>query len=334
MIYISDRKALEDYLLDTGLVNKKDGYQIDYLQGGVSCTTVLVQANEQDFIVKQALEKLNVAEEWLCDTNRIRIEMESNEVYHNLVPENAPKVVSYDADNYIFVREAAPASCRTWKSDLMSGLLDFEVATKVIQTLAIVHNKCAGDKEIEQGFADKSVFYNLRINPYIEFILHKHQDLTAYAKPVIDELMDSKITLVHGDYSPKNIILNERKVIVTDFEVAHYGHPCFDIGFLSNHLILKSIHMSSFGDAFLAMLRYVLKIYFDQINYIAKDQLESNFLKVLPLLMIARVDGKSPVEYIVKPEVKELVRSIAYEIIKESILTSSDLLDLLSMRLV
>jgi aminoglycoside phosphotransferase (APT) family kinase protein len=221
-----------------------------------------------------------------------------------------------------------------WKTDLMAGRLDFQVGKKVMDTLAVVHNHCATDQEVAQEFADNQIFYELRISPYIEFTCEKHPKLKEYAAPIIKELMESKITLVHGDYSPKNVVVFDETVYITDFEVAHYGHPAFDLGFLCNHLILKSIHMRDFGDGFLAMLRYLLDSYFEKCHYMDKEELEQSFLKLLPLLMIARVDGKSPVEYLVDPAVKEFVRMVAYGLIDQKILKIRDLLDYLYERVI
>jgi len=302
---------------------------ITYCGGGVSGTVAFVTIDGRDMIVKQALAKLKVAEEWLCDPNRMQIEMKSNEIYHRHVPENVPEVYFYDHDNYIFGREAAPEHAVMWKSNLMGGLLDFVIAEKVMRSLVIIHNECAKDREVAEFFADKTIFYELRISPYIKFILKKHPELTEYAQPVIAELMDSAITLVHGDYSPKNVMQDGRKVYLMDFEVAHYGHPSFDLAFLSNHLILKSVYNHRFGAAYLSMLQHILNLYFTEMNYMDKTALEESYLKLLPLLMIARVDGKSPVEYLTEPADKELVRTMAYALINNQVLRREDMLKLI-----
>lgn len=329
MIDISTEEVFKKYLIDKKIVNENEDVTITYLGGGVSATTAFVKAGGKDMLIKQGLEKLKVKEEWLCDPKRMEVEMRSNDVYYKLVPENVPKVLFYDEENYVFGREAAPESSRMWKADLMTSLLDYTVAEKVMRTLVIVHNECAKDSQVAKEFEDKEIFYELRIAPYIEFTLQKYPQLVAYAKPIIAELMDSKITLVHGDYSPKNVVLEERKVFVTDFEVAHYGHPSFDLGFLSNHLVLKAIHIRKHGLGYLSMLKYILNIYFTEMNYMDKQELEVSFLKLLPLLMLARVDGKSPVEYIVDEGEKELVRNIALRLIKEEAFSLKKLFDIL-----
>jgi hypothetical protein len=206
-----------------------------------------------------------------------------------------------------------------WKADLMEGLLDFQVAEKSISSLALVHSGCTGDKKVEEVFGNKQIFYELRISPYIEFTVGKHPDLQAFAAPIVKELMESKITLIHGDYSPKNIMVSDRNIAILDFEVAHYGHPSFDLAFFSNHFILKAVKNKQWAGAYITMLEYMLGIYFSKINYMSKTGLEKSFVRLLSLLMLARVDGKSPVEYLTEADDKELVRLLAYRIINGGI---------------
>ncbi|MCL2616235.1 MAG: phosphotransferase [Defluviitaleaceae bacterium] len=320
MIDISSQETLIQYLLDKNHINSKDGCSINYCGGGVSGTVAFVKADGREMIVKQALAKLKVAEEWLCDPNRMQIEMKSNEIYHRHVPENTPEVYFYDHDNYIFGREAAPEHAVMWKSNLMAGQIDVVIAEKVMRSLCIVHNESAKDKEVAEFFADKAIFHDLRISPYLRFILNKHPQLEAYTQPIIHELMESAITLVHGDYSPKNVMQDGHKVYLMDFEVAHYGHPSFDLGFLSNHLILKAVHNNHIGAAYLSVLDHMLNLYFTEMNYMNKAELEVSYMKLLPLLMIARVDGKSPVEYLVgNAKKQQLVRDMAYALIDNKV---------------
>jgi len=329
MIDISNLETLKQYLLDRGISKADDDCRIDYCGGGVSGTVAFVQINGRDMIIKQALAKLKVAEDWQCDPNRMQIEMKSNDIYHKLVPDNAPEVYFYDHDNYILGRAAAPEHCVMWKSDLLGGILDFDVAKKVIYSLVTVHNECSRDKQAAEDFADKAIFYDLRIAPYIEFILKKHPQLTDFTKPIIAELMDSAITLIHGDFSPKNIMLDKRKVYIMDFEVAHYGHPSFDLAFFSTHFVLKSVKNRQFGAVYLDMLNYMLGIYFDRVDCMDKTALENSYVRLLSLIMIARVDGKSPAEYLTDDGDKELMRSMAFEIINRNVTTIKDMLALI-----
>lgn len=328
MVDISNKEELTEYLKAKELINEADGYSINYCNGGVSGTVAFVYAGDKPMIIKQALAQLKTKEIWFCDPTRMKIEYESNTIYNQLMPENAPKVYFYDDVNYIYGREAAPESCTMWKADLLSGLLDFEAARKVIESLVIVHNACAKDTNIETIFGDKKVFYELRISPYIEFIVGKYPQLSEFAKPICYDLMNCSISLVHGDFSPKNILIDGRKICILDYEVAHYGHPAFDLAFFSNHFILKAIKNKQWAAAYINMLTYMLAIYFENMDYMDKKQLETFFVKTLSLLMIARVDGKSPAEYITEVSDKELIRKLAFEIIDRKLVYYPDVMSL------
>ncbi|HHW11397.1 MAG TPA: phosphotransferase [Firmicutes bacterium] len=331
MIDISNQKILEEYLRQRKLISDADGFKLEYCKGGVSGTVVYVERPGKPLIIKQALAKLKVKETWLCDPNRMNIEYESNKIYHELMPENAPEVYFYDEENYIFGREAVPAGCTMWKADLLDGLLDFKIAQKAIETMAVVHKECAGDPAVAAKFADKKIFYDLRISPYIVFTVGKHPQLQAYADRVSTELMEREITLVHGDYSPKNIMVVGRGIKVLDYEVAHYGHPAFDLAFFSNHFILKAVKNPQFAQAYLNMLAYMIGLYFDRVDYMDRTELESCYIRTLALLMIARVDGKSPVEYLTaEPEKQELVRRMTFGLVAEKIENFADALRLIS----
>lgn len=319
MIDLSNQSVLELYLQKKGLVSEGDGHSVHYCNGGVSGIVVFVdRPGKKPLIIKQALAQLKVAEVWKCDPNRMKVEYDSNKIYHKLIPENAPEVYFYDEENYVYGREAVPETCRMWKEDLMSGLIDFEVARKSIETLNVVHNQCAGNRDVAKRFSDKTIFYNLRISPYIEFTVRKHPELKDDAERVIQEMTRNGITLVHGDYSPKNIMVQGRAISVLDYEVAHYGHPAFDLAFFFNHMILKSVKFPELSDTFLNLLQYMYHIYFSNVTFMDGKELEDCTVRTLALLMIARVDGKSPVEYLVgDAEKQERVRKIAFQVLKE-----------------
>lgn len=317
MIDISDKNLLEEYLIQRGIVQSGDGHSVHYCKGGVSGTVVYLDLpGKTPMIIKQALAQLKVKDTWLCDPNRMGVEYDSNRIFHDLMPDNAPEVYFYDDVNYIYGREAVPDGCAMWKSDLMSGLLDFEVARKSIETLVEVHNHCAGNQEMAERFASKAVFYDLRIDPYITFTVKKYPALQEAADRVSREMMENNISLVHGDYSPKNIMVVGRGISVLDYEVAHYGHPAFDLAFFTNHFMLKSIQFPELSGAFRTMLRYMTNIYMDKMAYMDKDVLEECTVRTLAFLMLARVDGKSPVEYMVgHAEKQQRVRDIAFALL-------------------
>ncbi len=330
MIDIGNKDVLVKYLKERSIIKDGEEFTIKYFGGGVSGIVAFVDKPDGALIVKQALSQLKTKDTWLCDPNRMNIEYESNRIYHELLPNNAPAVYFYDEENYLYGREAVPEGCPMWKQDLLSGLLDFQVAKKSIETLVNVHNECHNREDVKKIFADKSIFYDLRISPYIEFTVGKHPEIAEYAKRVSDEMMNNSISLVHGDYSPKNIMVIGREISVLDYEVAHYGHPAFDLAFFSNHFILKAVKFDEYPEAYLSMLEYMVSIYFNSMTFMDKKEFESTYIRTLALLFLARVDGKSPVEYLVGDDKKQaLVRKISFRIINERIETFAELLAVL-----
>lgn len=319
MIDISNKNVLEQYLRERNFVDPDEGYSIHYCGGGVSCTVAFVYAGKKPIIIKQGLAQLKVKEEWLCDPNRMNIEQQSTRIYHKLMPDCAPEVYFYDGDNYIYGREAVPEDWRMWKADLLNGKLDFVAAGKVIQTLLTVHNTCSRDRAVAAEFGRKDIFYNLRISPYFEFIKGRYPERSALISSVIDFLMTAKITLIHGDFSPKNIMTDGNAVSILDYEVAHYGHPAFDLGFFSTHFVLKAIKNKQWAESYLNMLVYMMDQYFGGVDCMDTQELEACYLKTWALIILARVDGKSPAEYITEEADKALVRDVAFVMIDNNI---------------
>ena len=312
MIDLANEAVLQRYLREKAFVSDAEPWSCHYCGGGVSCTVVLVHSGEKLIILKQALEKLKVKEEWLCDPNRMYIEYRSNEIYHALMPDSSPAVFFYDPDNYIYARDAVPEEWWMWKAELLRGVLNYSAADQAIRTLCTVHNACAKMPEVAAEFADKGIFYNLRVSPYIEFVTARYPQLRAAADEVIRLVMDSAVTLVHGDFSPKNIMTDGHTIQVLDYEVAHYGHPAFDLAFFSTHFILKSVKNRALAPAYLTMLRNMLRVYFETVDCMDASRLERDYLQVLPFIVLARVDGKSPAEYITEDADKDMLRQIGF----------------------
>ena len=333
MIEIANESELLRYMVRNNLFSNGDQLSVRYFSGGVSGTVALVKGGEKKMIVKQALSVLKVSTLWECDRSRIRIEHEALELYNQLIPGRVPEPIFYDEENYIMVREALPETCSAWKEQLLSGLLDFSIAHKAIDALSVIHNGTAGDDAVSKRFEDTQFFYNLRITPYIGHVVESYPSLAAPSKRIIEMLMEDKIALVHGDYSPKNILVNGSDIAIIDLEVAHYGHPAFDLAFFANHLLLKAIKNKQWSNAYLNMLSFMLDIYTSQLTCINPVDMEHNTVRTLALLLLARVDGKSPAEYITQPSDKDIVRKTAMTMITDDIANYKDAIALLKRNL-
>ena len=321
MIDISTKEDLLRYLLEKDLISDPQKAQVHYFSGGVSGTAVLVCENGNKMLVKQAMGKLKVRDIWECDPKRIQVEHNALLVYEKIIPDCVPAPISYDEKNYIMIREAVPEDWHMWKEALLDGELNYQVAEKAIRALVTIHNSTAISDEVREQFQDSQFFYSLRINPYIEYVVEKYPFLKNRAQQVIDFLMNQRIALIHGDYSPKNILTRDAQICILDLEVAYFGNPCFDVAFFANHFLLKAVYRKEWGAGYLAMLSYMMKLYFSNVSYMESIAVEEQTVQTIGFLFLARVDGKSPVEYLTNENDKELVRKLALTILNENFTT-------------
>lgn len=320
MVDISREDELRRYLKECGILTDLNDGRIHYFGGGVSGVTAMAKLSDgRELIIKQACAKLNVEANWECDPKRIRIEHEALTVYRNIVPDCVPTPISFDDSNYVMIREAVPESWRMWKTDLLEGKLDYVVAEKAAAALAKVHNETAGCAAVEEQFGDRKIFYDLRVEPYVEYVSNRYPEIREKGMKLAHKLMSEQIALIHGDYSPKNILVHDDQICILDMEVATYGHPCFDLAFFTNHFLLKAVYRKQLADEYLKMLKCILDTYFKQQNYLDSSVLERDTVQTLAFLFLARVDGKSPVEYLKEKTDQEIVRMAALKMIRNDV---------------
>jgi thiamine kinase-like enzyme len=121
-------------------------------------------------------------------------------------------------------------------------------------------------------------------------------------------LQQTALSLVHGDYSPKNILLSSDRFVILDCEVAWYGDPAFDVAFIMNHFLPKSLHFAPNIDPFLALISLFWDNYQQILNAEHLNGLEERVARLLLMLILARIDGKSPAEYVTQETKRNQVR--------------------------
>ena len=314
---IQTESELRAYLQEKGLVSPDGQAQITYMSGGVSGTVALVETDKALLLVKQALAKLRVKADWACDVRRIEVEHRALTVYAAIVPEFVPRPVMYDEKNCIMIREAAPARCDTWKRDLLAAQINPRIACSAIDALAKVHEYTAAHREWYEDFRDQTFFDDLRLKPYILHILNRYPELTELANEQVTLLRENAVALIHGDYSPKNIMVDGEKIYIVDMEVACYSHPAFDLAFFTNHFFLKSIHLPAYRDEFLDLVSMMMERYLASVTYLPADEIECAAVRLLGFMLLARVDGKSPAEYLTAEKEKQSVRRLGLRILRE-----------------
>jgi 5-methylthioribose kinase len=292
-----DQGTVVAYLKDREIFSSESSTIVEVLTGGVSNVVLAVSGEGKVLVLKQALPELKVASKWIADQRRALVEAHAIEVLHKLTPENVPKLYDVDPDQFILIIERAPRTMTIWKEDLLSGLIQPEVAMQLGQILGIWHQGTAKDPAILQEFQEDSLFEQLRINPFYRAIATTHESISKRIATLITELVEDKSCLVHGDYSPKNILVGGRsKVIVLDFEVAHTGNPVFDLGFLLAHLLCKYEFFQEQDNKIL--LGQAAEAFVQAYEQSSGGPVAASLPWHVAAIALARVDGQSPVSYL------------------------------------
>lgn len=321
----ANHNALTAYLRRVGLVAVDEPIAIQPLTGGVSSDVVRIVTPRQRFVLKQALPQLKVKEDWRADTRRNCLERLAMEAIGTKEASFVPKILYADDQETLYAMEDIPGAL--WKQVLLDGQVDSDIASALGRFLARVHRMGSERPHWIHPFDDKSLFYELRISPYFEFLQQRypawHDDLAS----VIGPMMESAVALVHGDFSPKNILLrplNEDRVqpVVLDWEVTHVGHPSFDIGFMVNHLLLKAIHAADAAPYVQAAQRFYAA-YFDAVEIFPEMAYRDITMRTVGALMWARIDGKSPVEYL-RVEEREPARQLGIALLRRQVTDWND----------
>ncbi|GIW86060.1 MAG: putative aminoglycoside phosphotransferase [Isosphaeraceae bacterium] len=303
-----DASNAADYLRSTGRVPPKVPVRVVELAGGVSNVVLRVEVDDDrqpPFVLKQCRERLRVAQEWRAPLRRIWTECAALQVVGELLPGTVPAVLFEDRDQYLFAMECADDRMVTWKSRLMAGAspADRLVALEVGRVLRQIHLRSVDHLSLRGLLADTSLFEQLRVDPYYRTVARVHPHLA----PALDDLIASmpavRPALVLGDYSPKNLLVGpEGRLLLLDFECAHAGDPAFDVGFCLSHLVLKLVRAcgrpaeAETARSFLAGYRTAGSA--DPAP--PPDNLEDRLARAArhaAACLLARLDGKSPVEY-------------------------------------
>ena len=288
------------------------------LTGGVSSNVMKVSVDGHSFCLKQALPKLKVAKDWTAPIDRVFSEIDWMLTVAPIVPDAVPKILGIDRATGCFAMEFLPQEMfSNWKADLLRGKVDAGIASELGRVLGLIHSRTAHDPLLAQKFATDDNFYALRLEPYLAETARNHPSLSTTLLAVLDRTASTRLALVHGDISPKNILIGPRGPVILDAECAWYGDPAFDLAFCLNHLLLKAMHVSGKGAECLAAYTAMSTAYLDRLDWEPPADFEQRICALLPCLTLARVDGKSPAEYLAEPE-RVRVRQAAIRLIENN----------------
>ena len=295
-----------------GLLENIEEAGFEVLTGGVSSDIWKVSTDGHVYCVKRALSKLKVAADWFAPVERNRYEVAWYRIANRVVPGAAPRILAHDDEAMLFAMEYLdPRTHKLWKTELRDGRADVRQAALAGSILGRIHSRTANDDTVETQFPRADIFQAIRLEPYLEATAARHTDLKEQLLALSRRTADIALTMIHGDVSPKNILLGSAGPVFLDAECACIGDPAFDIAFCLNHFLLKCIWTPSAENDFIACFEAMASSYLSAVDWEDNDILEQRAASLLPALFLARVDGKSPVEYIRKERDREKVRRCA-----------------------
>ena len=298
-----------------GLARREQVRELEPLTGGVASDIVAVDLGGRSVCLKFALARLRVEEEWRAPTHRSRAEHAWLAFAARVVPDAVPRLHGYCEETQGFAMErVAGEGVAQWKAALLAGAPAGAAAERVGDAIGRVHAASTAPGFDRSRFENQSDFHALRIEPYLEFTAARHADLAAAMMAEAARLHGADTALVHGDLSPKNVLLRDGRPVLLDAECATMGDPAFDLAFCVNHLCLKALHRPASRDDLTAAAAGLLAAHAAHVAWEAPMALEARVARLLPMLMLARVDGKSPVEYL-DAQAQERVRGLARRLI-------------------
>ncbi len=283
------------YLTKRGIIS--GSAEVEELTGGVSNVVLGVKSGAKDLVLKQALPQLKVAAVWKADQRRAIVEANGMKLLHSITPENVPDLIDLDPEEFTLTMDRLPRECTVWKTDLLEGVIKPSVGKDLGRILATWHNFGANSKESLDAYMEDSLFDQLRVTPFYRAVAKVNPALDNRIQELITEITTIKITLVHGDFSPKNIMITGTdKPIVLDFEVMHTGNPVFDLGFVSAHLLCKYLRTEDSSQK--SLLRETAIAFINSYAQTCNIPVANSLPHHVAVIALARVEGVSPVNYL------------------------------------
>jgi aminoglycoside phosphotransferase (APT) family kinase protein len=288
------------------------------LTGGVSSDIWRVDTAAGPICAKRALAKLRVAADWRAPIERNRYEARWMQVAAEAAPGSAPRVLGQHPRLGVLAMEYLPGHA-LWKQQLRDGNAQRATAVAVGRALVRIHAHAAARPALAADFTSQAIFFDIRLEPYLLATAVAHPDLAPQLQALVYDTQAQAITLVHGDVSPKNILVDDHAPVFLDAECAVWSDPAFDLAFCLNHLLLKCLWTPTAAQDFLACFDALAAAYLQGVDWEAVDALHRRAARLLPGLLLARVDGKSPVEYLTQDVQRQVVRGVARALLEQPV---------------
>ena len=284
---------------DLGLASDDASITVERLTGGVASDIARVTVDGHDYCVKFALAKLRVAADWFAPVRRNLAEYSWLEVVSHIAPSSSLKLHGHSPEENGFAMEFLDGdNVYLLKAALLAGDGTADEAAAIGGLLGRIHAASSAPGFNRAPFANHDDFHAIRIEPYLLYTANTHSDLAPQFHAMADALHRSGKVLIHGDVSPKNIMFRDHVPFILDAECATMGDPCFDLAFCLNHYILKAVHLRTRAADYLSFCMALWTAYEPNVTWEEPSAVQDRVCRLLPMLMLGRIDGKSPIEYL------------------------------------
>ena len=314
------RSLCEQIIEEIGLGSRTDIMSVESLTGGVSSDIALVRLAETagpigTVCIKCALPQLKVSATWRAPVRRNLAEYRWLSFVQSILPDAVPKLLGRsERANGFAMQYISPDDAYLYKTALLQGQPDTGQAAQTGRLMATIHSASTKAGFDRPSFDNAPDFYALRLEPYLDFTAARHPTHARFLRSLSAGCDAARIALIHGDVSPKNLLIGKRGPVFLDAECATFGDPAFDLAFFANHLAIKALHLPDKADGLLQAARQFWEQYRIGADWEDIDDLQGRFCALLPALMLARVDGKSPVEYL-HDTGRDSLRSVALDLL-------------------
>lgn len=300
----NDSAILPDELLQAlhrmGLITLGEFIRAAPLTGGVSSDIWRVDHPRGRLVVKRALTRLRVEQEWTAPAERSAHEAAWLQMVARLMPQAAPALLGFDkSSGTLAISYLDPQEHPCWKEQLLQGYIDVEIAAEAGRRIGGLHARTAMDPAAWRStFDDPAMFASIRLDPYFNATADRHPDRVEEIAHIRSAVEQHACAVIHGDVSPKNIHTGPGGPILLDAECATWSDPAFDLAFCLTHLFLKSLAVPNRAHQLRRAAHALSGSYLEQVNWESPADLEHRASRILTVLLLARVDGKSPIEYL------------------------------------
>ena len=317
--------------LDT--INQEKIIQYKKLTGGVSSEVYHVRTNKNNYCIKRSLKRLLVKKKWIANTNRIKFEYLWLKHCQNILKRNIPNTYEFnDKKKYIVMEYLKTSQYKTLKQLYFKRIININTIKLISKHLYKIHSNSSNYKTKKTFEGNYKNFYDLRLDPYFNEVGRVYPKYKEYIKKINENYIKNSSTLVHGDFSPKNILVDKNKIIYLDAECCNFGDPVFDLVFFSNHLLIKSIFLKDKSKEFIKLYLSFYKEYLSNLSTKNFNSYIDRIIKMTPIMLLSRIDGKSPVEYIIKENIKNIIRKKSFLLLDGKINSLNDIIKVINER--